>query len=73
MAERKRSKDGSRDSEEYIDETTGEPGDEGRAGGTLARKIGTRDEEKRNTERPAGRTRVTGADERDHGSDRGDE
>ncbi|KZY35076.1 hypothetical protein A3731_02645 [Roseovarius sp. HI0049] len=73
MAERKRSKDGSRDSDKFVDKSTEKPDQAGREGGTLTRKIGTRDEEKRAKEKPAGATRVTGADERDHGSDRGDE
>ena len=37
----------------------------GRQGGRLARDIGTQDELKRVTERPAGATRVTKSDERD--------
>ncbi|MDW4499836.1 hypothetical protein R5H30_17720 [Sulfitobacter sp. D35] len=37
----------------------------GRAGGRLARKIGTRDELKRAFERPAGATRVTKSDEKE--------
>ena len=73
MAERKRSKDGSRDSDEFVDNSTEQPDQEGRGGGTLTRKIGTRDEEKRAKEKPAGDPGRTGADERDHGSDRGDE
>lgn len=35
----------------------------GRSGGTLARKVGTRDEEKRAFDRPAGATRVRKSDE----------
>lgn len=65
MPERYRSKDGTRDTDKLIDDT--EPGPEqGRSGGNLARKIGTRDEEKRATERPAGTTRVEGKDEREN-------
>lgn len=70
MAERHRSKDGSRDS----DRIEGEPGaasHAGRAGGRLSRQIGTRDEEKRAVERPAGRTRVRKSDEKDEGEDNG--
>lgn len=73
MADRHRSQDGTRETDKFVDKSTEKPDHEGRDGGTLARKIGTRDEEKRARERPAGRTRVTGADKRDHGSDRGDE
>ncbi|MHA3977621.1 hypothetical protein ACW9UR_08065 [Halovulum sp. GXIMD14794] len=58
MAERKRSKDGGRDTDLVL----GEPGgiaQQGRAGGRLPRNIGSQDELKRATERPAGMTRVT--------------
>lgn len=58
MAERQRSKDGTRDSERIGGEG-GAPGGQGRDGGRLAREIGTKDEQKRATERPAGRTGVT--------------
>lgn len=37
----------------------------GRSGGRLPRDIGTQDELKRATERPAGKTRVNKADEKD--------
>ncbi len=37
----------------------GAVGEQGRAGGRLAREIGTEDELKRAFERPAGKTRVT--------------
>lgn len=43
----------------------GTVGGQGRAGGRLARDIGTRDELKRATERPGGQTRVTKKDERE--------
>ena len=72
MAERHRSKDGSRDTEEILGDST-EVETHGSAGGNLARKIGTRDHEKRAMARPAGATRVTKADEIDGGTDRGDE
>lgn len=72
MAERRRSKDKSRDTDEVLGDKT-QISQQGRAGGSLSRKIGTRDEEKRARERPAGATRVTKADERDGGADRGDE
>jgi hypothetical protein len=58
MAERKRSHDGHRETEEIL----GEPGavdHGGRQGGRIAREIGSLDEKKRATERPAGATRVT--------------
>jgi hypothetical protein len=58
MADRRRSTDMSRDT----DRMPGEPGpvhESGRSGGEMARRVASRDEEKRATERPAGRTRVT--------------
>ncbi len=61
MAERHRSKHGGRDTDAILGEE-GEPTDGGRGGGDLARDIGTRDHLKRAHERPAGATRVQGAD-----------
>lgn len=58
MAERKRSTDGSRDTDRIPGEK-GSVSHQGREGGELQRKIASRDEEKRATERPAGATRVT--------------
>ncbi|MBM9594327.1 hypothetical protein [Roseitranquillus sediminis] len=65
MAERQRSKDGSRDTEKVL----GEKGkvehmDRGTSsgGGDLSRDIGTRDELKRAEDRPAGVTRVRKGD-----------
>jgi hypothetical protein len=63
MAERHRSKNKSRDTEK-IPAAEGEISQGGRAGGRLPRDIGTRDEKKRATERPAGATRVEKADEK---------
>ncbi|APE43980.1 hypothetical protein BOO69_11600 [Sulfitobacter alexandrii] len=68
MAERKRSKDGSRDTEKIIGEAA-DISQQGRAGGNLERDVGTQDEKKRATEKPAGVTRVTGEDKRNHGED----
>ncbi|QFT59436.1 hypothetical protein FIU94_11435 [Sulfitobacter sp. THAF37] len=68
MAERKRSKDGSKDSEKIIGEAA-DISHQGRAGGNLERDVGTQDEAKRATEKPAGVTRVTGQDKRNHGED----
>jgi hypothetical protein len=53
--------------EESEDLSLGEPGavgGQGRAGGRLAREIGTEDELKRAFERPAGKTRVTKTDKK---------
>lgn len=60
MPERKRSKDGVRETEQFENPEGGSPG---RAGGNLARNIGTKDELKRATEQPAGVTRVTKSEE----------
>lgn len=64
MAERRRSKDGSRDTEK-VRSSDGAVSQEGRAGGELARKKGTKDEMKRAVKEPAGATRVTKSDERE--------
>ncbi|MBS8227875.1 hypothetical protein [Vannielia litorea] len=58
MAERKRSKDMSRDTEKILG-AEGEISHGGREGGRLARQVGSKDELKRANERPAGATRVT--------------
>jgi len=62
MAERKRSKDGRQETEDYLDDAP-TPTGQGREGGNLARLIGSEDEGKRADERPAGRTRPTKSDE----------
>lgn len=52
------------------DPVLGEPGSisqGGRKGPEIARKVGTRDEEKRAFERPASATRVRQGDERENG------
>lgn len=61
MAERKRSKDGKQEAQVLGEE--GAVGGGGRAGGRLARDIGSKDELKRAEERPAGVTRVRKSDE----------
>ena len=58
MAERHRSKDGRRETEEVFGDTA-DIDQAGRTGGRLSRNIGSKDELKRSTERPAGATRVT--------------
>ena len=63
MVERKRSKDGKKEAQKIADQA--EIGQQGRAGGRLARQIGTEDELKRAFEKPAGVTRVTKSDEKD--------
>ena len=62
MPERHRSKDGSRDTEQF--EQTGGGGDASRYGGNLARKVGTRDEIKAGDEDAASATRVRKSEEK---------
>ncbi|MFD0979216.1 hypothetical protein [Tropicimonas aquimaris] len=62
MPERVRSSDGTRETEQVLGDKS-RVAQQGRAGGNLQRKIGTRDELKRSEERPGGATRVTKADE----------
>ncbi|MCK0150062.1 hypothetical protein MWU54_08525 [Marivita sp. S6314] len=64
MAERHRSKDGRRETEEVLG-AEGEIAHSGRTGGRLSRTVGTEDELKRATERPAGATRVRKSMEED--------
>lgn len=70
MVERKRSRDGVKETEQFEAPDAGSPG---RAGGNLARDIGTRDDLKRSREQPSGVTRVTKSDEqkRDEKNDSG--
>jgi hypothetical protein len=65
MADRIRSKDGTRETDDYLGEA-GTPGQQGRAGGNLERKVGTRAEEER-ARQGDGVTRVTKADEKGEG------
>lgn len=62
MAERQRSKDGKRDTDEILG-SEGEVEQSGRAGGDVARTIASEDELKRAGSRPAGTTRARKADE----------
>lgn len=64
VAERHRSKDGHKETDEVLGES-GTMDQKGRAGGRLSRRIGSRDELKRATERPAGATRVRKRDEQE--------
>ena len=66
MAERIRSKDGTRETEDFIG-TADTPSQQGRAGGGLERDVGTRAEKER-AEQGAGVTRVRKSDEKDGGS-----
>ena len=67
MADRKRSTDGTRETEQVLGEKPenleDQPSVAGRSGGEIARKVGTRDEEKRYDETSAGKTRPLGRDQ----------
>ncbi|MBF9033659.1 hypothetical protein HKCCE2091_05360 [Rhodobacterales bacterium HKCCE2091] len=65
MAERLRSKDGKRETEEFVDDAP-TPSQSGRAQGVLERKVGTRDEEKQAL-KGNGATRVQKSDEKGQG------
>lgn len=64
MAERHRSQDGRRETEDYLDAAK-TPSQHGRGGGNLERKVGTRDLLKRATQDRPGVTRVRKSDEID--------
>ena len=68
MAERARSKDGTRETEEILG-AKGEVSQQGRTGGDVPREVGTRDELKRAYERPAGSTGETKEQSRPDGND----
>lgn len=70
MAERKRAQE-VRDETGELPGAQGNVSQQGREGGRLAREIGSRDEQKRATERPAGTTRVTKKDEADRKDEEG--
>lgn len=70
MAERKRSSDGTRDTDAFIEDMPETPEQQGRAGGELARDVGTRDALKRATTQGApGVTRVRKSDEDEDGEE----
>lgn len=69
MPDRHRSQDGSRDTDQFLDDAPDTPGHAGRDGGDLARKTGTKDELRHATNRSAGATRVTKSDEDRPGTD----
>ncbi len=74
MAERHRSKDGTRETDAFIEDMPETPDQQGRAGGNLARDVGTQAALERAQGKDAdGVTRVTKSDEIDHGTDRGEE
>ncbi len=66
MSGRKRSQDGRSETAELLDGqpvTPGATAQQGRKGGEIARKVGTRDEEKRVDETSAGATRALAQDQ----------
>lgn len=67
MTERLRSKDGVRETDAFVEEDLDTPAQQGRAQGTLERKVGTRDELRRATETSPGITRVRKSDEKGQG------
>ena len=67
MAERHRSKDGTRETEEYLDDEIA-PGQQGRKGGNLERQVGTRDLLKCARQDRPGATRVHKSDEKGEGN-----
>ena len=71
MAERARSKDGHRETEEILgqkpEELSPAPTEQGRNGGEIQRKVGTRDEGKRYDETSAGNTRPLAQDQNGSG------
>lgn len=68
MAERVRSKDGHSETAEILSDVD-TPDQQGRSGGQLSRRVGTRDELRRATMDDPGITRVRGKDQRETGTD----
>lgn len=66
MAERHRSKDGTSETEQFVDDTVATPDQSGRAQGELERNVGTRAEESA-AKQGEGVERVTKADEKGQG------
>ena len=66
MAERKRSNDGSKETDKFLSDTD-TPDQGGRAGGGLQKDVGTQDALRRAEKGEDGMTRVTGEDKRNHG------
>ncbi|MFD1343102.1 hypothetical protein [Litorisediminicola beolgyonensis] len=63
MAERHRSKDGVSETEELLDGAPDAPEEQGRSGGRIATKTGTRDEKKQLDETSSGATRPLAQDQ----------
>lgn len=70
MAERKRSSDGTRETDKFIEGMPKTPDQQGRSGGEIARDVGTQDSLERATEQGVkGVTRVRKSDERPDAED----
>ena len=70
MADRLRSKDGTRDTDKFIEDMPETPGQQGRSGGEIARDVGTQDSLEKATEQGVkGTTRVRKSDERPDAED----
>ncbi|ASM73376.1 MULTISPECIES: hypothetical protein [Roseobacteraceae] len=67
MADRHRSSDGTQETKEFLEDAD-TPADQGRSGGNLERKVGTRDTLKRAKKGDAGATRVRKSDEKGQGN-----
>lgn len=67
MAERKRSKDGTSETEQFVDDAVETPSQGGRSQGNLERSVGTRDEG-RQAKQGEATTRVTKSDEKGEGN-----
>lgn len=70
MAERKKSKDGTRETEQVLGERPEDmspAGQQGRKGGELQTKVGTRDEKKGLSTRPGEKTRPLAQDRNESG------
>ncbi|CTQ50658.1 hypothetical protein [Jannaschia donghaensis] len=66
MAERKRSNDGTRETDQFIEDMPETPDQQGRSGGQIARDVGTADSLARATEQGVkGVTRVTKSKQRE--------
>ncbi|WP_299649863.1 hypothetical protein [uncultured Jannaschia sp.] len=67
MAERHRSSDGTRDTDQFVKDMPATPSQQGRANGELERQVGSRAEEE-TAKHGEGVTRVTKSDEKGQGN-----
>ncbi|PWJ15848.1 hypothetical protein [Jannaschia seohaensis] len=72
MADRHRSQDGRRETDQFIEDMPDTPDQQGRSGGQVARDVGTEDSLKRaSAQGVKGMTRVTKSKERDEDGENG--